>query len=69
MPLNMKEVSERLESYANYAGYSLSVVRVFGSRFPQFHSQIFCFHAENRIDTNQATIYFVSRRRLKGLAK
>jgi hypothetical protein len=27
-----------------------------GSRFPQFHSQIFRFHAENRIDTDQATI-------------
>ena len=41
----------------------------FGSCFPQFHSQIFCFYAENRVDTNQTTIYFVSRRRLKGLAK
>jgi hypothetical protein len=28
-------------------------VNGFGSRFPRFHSQISCFYAENRVDTNQ----------------
>ena len=37
--------------------------------FPQFDSQLFRFHTENCIDINQATVYFYSRRRLKGLAK
>jgi hypothetical protein len=28
MPLSMKEVSERRESYVKYAGYSLSVLAI-----------------------------------------
>jgi hypothetical protein len=43
-------------SVAEVEGSTPQKVNGFGSRFPQFHSQIFCFYAENRIDTNQTTI-------------
>jgi hypothetical protein len=33
-----------------------SQVSGIGPRFPQFHSQIFRFHAENCVDINQATV-------------
>jgi hypothetical protein len=37
-------------------GGTAQQVSELGSRFPQFHSQIFSFYAENRIDSDQATI-------------
>jgi hypothetical protein len=43
-------------SVGEVEGSTPQKVNGFGSRFPQFHSQIFCFYAENRIDTNQTTI-------------
>ena len=43
-------------SMGEVEGRTPQQVSGFGSRFPQFHSQIFRFHAENCIDTDQATI-------------
>jgi len=43
-------------SLGQVEGSTPQKVNGLGSRFPQFHSQIFCFHAENRIDTDQTTI-------------
>jgi hypothetical protein len=43
-------------SVGELEGGTAQQVSELGSRFPQFHSQIFRFHAENRIDTDRATI-------------
>ena len=48
--------SSSARSVGEMEGGTAQQVSELGSRFPQFHSQIFRFHSENRIDTDRATI-------------
>jgi hypothetical protein len=48
--------SSSARSVGEMEGGTAQQVSELGSLFPQFHSQIFRFHAENRIDTDRATI-------------
>ncbi len=48
--------SSSARSVGEMEGGTAQQVSELGSRFPQFHSQIFCFQAENRIDSDHASI-------------